>query len=162
MAKQLPKKLDLGMSNRGGRTSFYARNIMEHGDWATVGCIVGEVADNAEILISPYKEFNTPEYVEQMKQHLLAINPTLVFANDQKGGAFVSAEKVIEVASKNYKLMSFEIEQIKINPETLHELYLSAKPKKLYSVPSNYNYQSANSQYPFIQAFSAITEIIHG
>lgn len=162
MKAQLPKTLVLGMSNLGGRTSFYARNILRNGDWATVGCIIGEVHQNSEILISPHKEFNTPEYVDQMKQYLLSINPELTFAHEQKGGGFILADQVIEVTSKYFNLMSFEVDLIKSEKEKLHELYLSAKPKKLDQLPSQYAYESCNSLYPLIQVFRAVTEIIHG
>ena len=162
MTAKLPKTLDLGMGNLGGRTHFYARNVQRNGDWATVGYIVGEVSDNAEMFIGAYGEFKTPAYIEQMKQHLLSINPTLTFAHDQPNGAFVSADQVLSACEKQFDLMSFEIEMIRENDEKLHEIYLAAKPKKLDRLPPQYTYESPNSMYPVYQVFRAVTDIIHG
>ena len=160
-ATKLPKILNLGMGNLGGYTSFYARNVTRNGDWATVGQIVGEIGDNAEILITPYKEFNNPAYIQQMKDHILAINPTVVFVNDKENGASVTAKQVIEMASKSFKLMDFEVDMINKNPQKLHELYLAVKSDKSASLPRNYDYESNNSLYPFIQVWSALHKIVH-
>lgn len=162
MSNKLPQKLDLGMASKGGRPHFYARNVMRNGDYATVGYIVGDIQHDAEIMIVAYTDFNTPAYIEQFKAYLLAINPKLVFANDTAKGTFIDVDQLIENVSKRYSLMSFEVEQIRNNPDKLHELYLVAKPKKLYSLPSQYNYESANSQYPLIQVFDGLTTMIHG
>ena len=162
MSKSLPKTLDLGLSNFGGGTHFYARNVIRSGDWASVARIIGDYVKQNEVLIELYKEFNTPAYLEQMKQHLLAINPALKFANDQPKGNFISVDDVLRVCLKNRKLMSFEIEAIKNRPEQIHRLYLKAKPKKLLELPSEYNYEFNNGLYPIMDVHNALTEIIHG
>lgn len=160
--RKLPKVLNLAIGCMGGHPHFYATNVKQGGDYATIGYFVGEPTKVKEIHIELYRDFNTPAYLEQAKAVLLAKNPDLVFANDQKSGAFIDPKKVIETAKERYSLMSFEEEAILINPQKLHELYLAAKPQKLDTLPRCYDYEAMNSLYPVIQVFSALTKLIHG
>ena len=162
MTAKLPKTLDLGMGAMGGHTHFYARNVQRNGDWATVGYFVGKVEDNAEILICAHREFNSPEYIKQMQDHLLEVNPSLKFANDQKDSSFISMDAVLEVAVKRFNLANFEVSAVRANPDKLHEVYLAAQPAKLDTLPSQYNYEFENGNYPIYQVFHAVTEVIHG
>lgn len=155
------KKLDLGMACRGGRPSVYARNIIECGDYASIASIVGDIEDNGKILISMRKDYT--QYLEQVKQYLLDINNTLVFANDQTSGQFVDPKVLLAKAESKYKLMNFEKEQILINPEMHHELYLKAvkNSSKSKRLPSEYDYVlSSGSLYPYIQTYSAMCDLI--
>lgn len=155
------KKLDLGMGCLGGRPHLYARNIIECGDYASICSIVGEVEDGGKIYISMYKDYK--QYLDQVKQHLLSINDSLTFANDQESGQFINPKELLKQMESDYKLMSFEKEQVLINPEMQHELYLKALKyaNKSDRLPHEYNYAlSSGSLYPYIQTYSTICKMI--
>lgn len=162
----LMKTLDLVMSWKGGFPAIYARNVMDHGDYATVafviGSIKGEIVENGKYLINLCSEFNKPEYLEQVKAFLKGLNASISFANDQTHGSFVNPQDVLEKANELYKLMNFEKDLILKNLEQLHLVYVSAiRNNKQPKLPQEFEYQvMSGGLYPLRQVYSAVCALI--
>jgi len=132
------KTLDLGMNWKGGLPAVYARNVMDHGDYATVAFVVGstkgEIVENGQYMIDLISDFNKPEYLEQVKAYLKSINASISFTNDQPHGSFVDPQEVLNKANELYKL-----------PE----------------LPQEFNYQvMSGGLYPFRQVYSAVCALM--
>lgn len=162
----LMKTLDLVMSWKGGFPAIYARNVMDHGDYATVafviGSIKGEIVENGKYLINLCSEFNKPEYLDQVKAFLKGLNASISFTNDQKHGSFVNPQDVLEKANELYKLMNFEKDLILKNLEQLHLVYVSAiRNNKQPKLPQEFEYQvMSGGLYPLRQVYSAVCALI--
>jgi len=163
----IKKKLNLGMGYLcGGTPTVYARNVIRGGDWASVcflyGLIGGKIEDNSKILISMNREFNNHSNLEQVKNFLKSINSSIEFANDCPTGNFLDPQKVLDEASKQFKLMDFEKTAIIENREMLHRLYVSAlKNNKQDTLPSEFKYYLENgSLYPFLGAYRAVCALL--
>lgn len=161
------KKLDLGIGFMGGSPTVYARNVMEHGDFAKVCSLTGSsynvLEDNDKILIEMRKTFNTEPYLKMVKDFLLAIKSTITFANDCPTGNFIEPKVVLEKAAKLYILMDFEKEAILSNPAILHRIYLSVlkKNEDYYGFPLDFKYEiESGNLYPYFQVYRAISELI--
>ncbi|WP_212846472.1 hypothetical protein [Acinetobacter sp. TGL-Y2] len=161
------KKLDLGIGFMGGSPTVYARNVMEHGDFAKVCSLTGSsynaLEDNDKILIEMRKNFNTEAYLKMVKDFLLGINSTITFANDCPTGNFIEPTAVLEKAESLYVLMSFEKEAILINPAILHRIYLSAlkKNEDPYGIPLDFRYEiESGNLYPYFQVYRAVSELV--
>lgn len=160
------KSLDLVMNWKGGLPAVYARNVMDHGDYATVAFVVGstkgEIVENGQYMIDLISDFNKPEYLEQVKAFLKSINASISFANDHPHGSFLNPQDVLEKADELYKLMNFEKKIILENLDQLHLVYVSAiKNNKQPELPKEFNYQvMSGGLYPFRQVYSAVCALI--
>lgn len=160
------KYLDLVMNWKGGLPAVYARNVMDHGDYATVAFVVGstkgEIVENGQYMIDLISDFNKPEYLEQVKAFLKSINASISFANDHPHGSFLNPQDVLEKADELYKLMNFEKKIILENLDQLHLVYVSAiKNNKQPELPQEFNYQvMSGGLYPFRQVYSAVCALI--
>lgn len=160
------KTLDLGMNWKGGLPAVYARNVMDHGDYATVAFVVGstkgEIVENGQYMIDLISDFNKPEYLEQVKAYLKSINASISFTNDQPHGSFVDPQEVLNKANELYKLMNFEKRLILENLDQLHLVYVSAiKNNKQPELPQEFNYQvMSGGLYPFRQVYSAVCALM--
>ncbi|WP_411688795.1 hypothetical protein [Acinetobacter indicus] len=160
------KTLDLGMNWKGGLPAVYARNVMDHGDYATVAFVVGstkgEIVENGQYMIDLISDFNKPEYLEQVKAYLKSINASISFTNDQPHGSFVDPQEVLNKANELYKLMNFEKRLILENLDQLHLVYISAiKNNKQPELPQEFNYQvMSGGLYPFRQVYSAVCALM--
>lgn len=160
------KTLDLGMNWKGGLPAVYARNVMDHGDYATVAFVVGstqgEIVENGQYLIDLISDFNKPEYLEQVKAFLKSINASISFTNDQPHGSFVDPQKVLNKADELYKLMNFEKRLILEKLDQLHLVYVSAiKNNKQPELPQEFEYQMmSGALYPIRQVYSAVCALI--
>ena len=160
------KTLDLGMNWKGGLPAVYARNVMDHGDYATVAFVVGstkgEIVENGQYMIDLISDFNKPEYLEQVKAYLMSINASISFTNDQPHGSFVDPQEVLNKANELYKLMNFEKRLILENLDQLHLVYVSAiKNNKQPELPQEFNYQvMSGGLYPFRQVYSAVCALM--
>ena len=160
------KTLDLGMNWKGGLPAVYARNVMDHGDYATVAFVVGstkgEIVENGQYIIDLISDFNKPEYLEQVKAYLKSINASISFTNDQPHGSFVDPQEVLNKANELYKLMNFEKRLILENLDQLHLVYVSAiKNNKQPELPQEFNYQvMSGGLYPFRQVYSAVCALM--
>lgn len=160
------KTLDLGMNWKGGLPAVYARNMMDHGDYATVAFVVGstkgEIVENGQYMIDLISDFNKPEYLEQVKAYLKSINASISFTNDQPHGSFVDPQEVLNKANELYKLMNFEKRLILENLDQLHLVYVSAiKNNKQPELPQEFNYQvMSGGLYPFRQVYSAVCALM--
>ena len=156
------KPLDLVIGWKGGTPSVYARNVQLHGDYATVGFIVGsikgEIVENGKYLINLNSHFNSPEYLKQIKDFLTKINNTISFANDQPSGSFLNPNDVLNKANELYKLMNFEKKIILDDLEKLHLIYVSAIRNNFkHELPQEFNYEAnSGGLYPIRQVYSAI------
>ncbi|MDN5626258.1 MAG: hypothetical protein L0G96_24235 [Acinetobacter sp.] len=161
------KKLDLGIGFMGGSPTVYARNVMEHGDFAKVCSLAGSsydaLKDNDKILIEMRKNFNTEPFLKMVKDFLLGVNSTLTFANDCPTGSFIDPKAVLEKAESMYKLMSFEKEAILINPDILHRIYLNVlkKDEDRYGIPLAFRYEiESGNLYPYLQVYRAVSALV--
>ena len=160
------KTLDLVMNWKGGLPAIYARNIVEYGDYATIGFIIGsnrgELIDNGKYLIDLCSTYNNPEYLSQVKAFLTNINDSISLANDQPNGSFLDPEAVLEKASELSKLMNFEKRLILEQKDLLHTVYVSAiKNDKKPELPQEFEYQvMSGGLYPFRQVYRAICALI--
>ena len=160
------KTLDLGMNWKGGFPAIYARNVMEHGDYATVAFVIGstkgEIVENGQYLIDLVSDFKKPEYLNQVKAFLKSFNASISFANDQPHGSFLNPQDVLAKADERYKLMNFEKKLILENLDQLHLVYVSAvKNNKQPELPQEFHYQvMSGGLYPFRQVYSAVCELM--
>lgn len=160
------KTLDLGMNWKGGFPAVYARNVMDHGDYATVafviGSIRGEIVEDGQYMIDLVSDFNKPEHLEQVKAFLKSINASISFTNDQPHGSFVDPQEVLNKANELYKLMNFEKRLILENLDQLHLVYVSAiKNNKQSKLPQEFEYQMmSGALYPIRQVYSAVCALI--
>lgn len=160
------KPLDLAIGWKGGFPSLYARNVHLHGDYATVafivGSIQGELVDNGKYLIDLNSEFNSPEYLSQVKTFLSSINSKISFANDQPNSSFLNPSEVLDKANEIYKLMNFEKQLILGDINKLHLIYVSAlKNNKSDNLPQEFEYETnSGGLYPIRQVYRAICALI--
>lgn len=163
---QKVKTLDLKMGWLGGVPHLYATNVMEHGDYATVASIIGsrqgELVDGGKYLITMRSTFKAPGYLEQVKNHLTSLNPSIKFANDQPEQSFLSPIKVQERAAELYNLMNFEKKMILEDLEKLHVIYVSAiRNNKNPKLPAEFEYEVySGGLYPIRQVYAAVCALL--
>lgn len=80
---------DLGMSNRGGGLSVYARNVKENGDYATLVTLSGvtHLTDGMTIDLDMNDEFKNENVISQVKAFLRDTNPNILFADENNHDA---------------------------------------------------------------------------
>lgn len=162
------KKLDLGLGFLGGAPTIFARNIIEHGDFATVAHLYGKscksIEDNDKILIEMRSKFDNLEYLNQVKAFLTKTKSNVTFANDCPTGSFLDAEIVLNAAMANYpKLMNFEKKAILSEKTMLHKIYLSAldKNEDRYGMPNDFIYDiNSGHLYPIIQVYRTVRNMV--
>lgn len=92
MTKQITKKLDLDYSNLGGGIGIFTRNVERHGDWAkvTLLCGVHHITDGLEITLQMREGFNNPSAINQVKEFIRDINPTVRFSDEPQAPVILS------------------------------------------------------------------------
>ncbi|HCV3190603.1 TPA: hypothetical protein OV554_003756 [Acinetobacter baumannii] len=159
------------LSWMGGTPVVFSKAHCQHGDFANVAFVHMKnpskgVQDNDYLYIEMLGKFNTQSNLAIVKSYLTAARVNVTFADECRGGAMVTVDKIVEECAKSgLCIQPYEMDALQKDKNELHRVTCLAMA---YNLDPNvwlevfkYDMNSGRfSFYPYVSVYKAVCKIL--